>query len=129
MVVELLLKHGADLAAPCTAGKTAMHYAAEVGVSAGMMGLLSHPAAADQSQDGFADQPDESVDESADQSATLPKDGQPAQTPAAQRRDGRLRTPLHYAAAQGNWTNVKLLLEVGSRPIAISRICRNQYVT
>lgn len=100
-VVDLLLEHGADLAAPCNAGKTALHYAAEVGVSASVMERLSETASAAQSDTASADQAET-------------EDSQPAQTPAAQWRDTRRRTPLHYAASQGNWTNVKLLLRVRS---------------
>ena len=92
-MVELLLEHGADLDAPCNSSKTALHYAAEVGVSAAVMGCLTAKACADEPEEGG-------------------DDGGRAQPPAAQRRDGRNRTPLHYAASQGNWANVKLLLNV-----------------
>lgn len=86
-MVELLLDHGADLSAPCSAGKTALHYAAEVGVSADIMQRLSD-----------AHQPEQK--------------GSPGLLLALHRKDRRQRIPLHYAACQGSWSNVNLLLQV-----------------
>lgn len=86
-MVELLLDNGADLDAPCSAGKTALHYAAEIGVSAAIMQRLSD------------------VHQSV-------KAGAQGILPAVQREDRRHWTPLHYAACQGSWSNVNILLQV-----------------
>ena len=93
-VVKLLLQHGANLRATCKLGKSALHYAAEVGVSPPLLDCLLRAAEA------------AGVSEAATEAETVP---------IAQRRDSRGRTPLHYAASHGDWPICQLLLMVRPR--------------